>query len=230
MDVNRSSNFWVGRSNVLVALHELLFSANIACAIGYALSLYVSRSVGPWTPLNDAGYYFLRGAVRVSDILHLGAAIPVSTHAVARGESILWNQTALVTTFVVTVWSASAVVLLLVRTLALRPGNRATFRRIAGSAALFAAPACALAVWRRTGRGRPDVSLAKGRHHTLIFGSCSPYSLASWQVSSFSSWLVASVRSRLGPRVSSSSCILCSGVSFSSRAFRSTFAEPPRFT
>jgi hypothetical protein len=150
MDVNRRGKFWVGRGDILLAVQELLFSANIACAAAYALSLYVSRSVGPWTPLNDAGYYFLRGAVRVSDVLHLGAANPVSTHAVARGESILWNQTALATTFVVTVWSAAAVVLLLVRGLALRPENRTTFRRITGSAALFAAPACSLLVWRWT--------------------------------------------------------------------------------
>jgi hypothetical protein len=150
MDVNRSSTFWAGRGNILLALHELLFSANIACAAGYALSLYVSRTVGAWPPLNDARYYFLRGVVRVSDVLHLAAGNPVSTHAVARGESVPWNQTALVTTFVVTVWSAAAVVLLLVRGFALRPENRTTFRRIAGSAALFAAPACSLAVWRRT--------------------------------------------------------------------------------
>jgi hypothetical protein len=150
MDLKRSSKFWVGRGSILLALHELLFSANIACAAGYALSLYVSRTVGAWPPLNDARYYFLRGVVRVSDVLHLAAGNPVSTNAVARGESVPWNQTALVTTFVVTVWSTAAVVLLLVRGFALRPENRTTFRRIAGSAALFAAPACSLAVWRRT--------------------------------------------------------------------------------
>jgi hypothetical protein len=162
MDLKRSSKFWVGQGNILLALHELLFSANIACAAGYALSLYVSRTVGAWTPLNDAGYYFLRGVIRVSDVLHLGAANPVSTHAVARGGSVLWSQTALATTFVVTVWAASAVVLLLVRGLALRPENRTTFRHIAGCAALFAAPVCSLVIWKRTWMWPSGLELGEG--------------------------------------------------------------------
>jgi hypothetical protein len=88
MNLNHSSKFWIGRGNILLALHELLFSANIACAVGYALSLYMSRSVGPWTPLNDAGYYFLQGVIRVSDVLHPGGGCCAKEVVAFR---IYWN-------------------------------------------------------------------------------------------------------------------------------------------
>jgi hypothetical protein len=166
MDLNLSRNFWTERDDLLLRLHELLFAANVVCAVGYGLSLYVSLSIVPWTPMNDAGYYFLRGALRVSDILHLGAANPVSSDAVARGESIIWNQTAIATTLVITVWSAASVVFLLVR--GLNAGNHLTFRRIAAFAALFAGPAGCLVVRSLTlqwpsglgpGEGPPERSL-----------------------------------------------------------------------
>lgn len=169
MDLNRCRNFWAERDGLLLRLHELLFAANIASAVGYALSLYVSRSVAPWPPMNDEGYYFLRAALRLSDILHLGAANPVSTHAVARGESILWNQTAIGTTFVITVCSAAAVVLLLLRGLSLNSGTHATFRRIAAFAALFASPTGCLVVRSLTLQWPSGLGTGEGPAESALF-------------------------------------------------------------
>jgi hypothetical protein len=98
----------------------------------------------PWPPQNDSGYDFLRAAVRVSDILHLGVRTPVSTNAVARVDSILFNRTVIGLTFVVSICSAAALVFLLVRICALSTRHPKLFRRLAGAVALFATPACCL--------------------------------------------------------------------------------------
>jgi hypothetical protein len=119
-DENTGSSFRLKRAKLLLRLHDVFFSVNVACAVAYALSLYVSRSMTPWTPQNDSGYYFLRAAVRISDILHLGIRAPVTTNTVARVDSILFNRTAIALVFVVSICSAAALVFLLVRFCALR--------------------------------------------------------------------------------------------------------------
>jgi len=146
MDENTGSSFRLKRANLLLRLHDLFFSVNVACAVAYALSLYVSRSMTPWTPQNDSGYYFLRAAVRVSDILHLGIRAPVTTNTVARVDSILFNRTAIELVFVVSICSAAALVFLLVRFCALSSRYPAAFCRLARAVALFATPACCLVV------------------------------------------------------------------------------------
>ena len=146
MDENTASNFRLKRGKLLLGMHDVFFSVNIACAVIYALSLYVSRSITQWTPQNDSGYYFLRAAARMSDILHVGTRAPVTTNAVARLDSILFNQTVIALVFVVSICSAAALVFLLVRICALGSRYPASFRRIAGAVALFATPTCCLLV------------------------------------------------------------------------------------
>jgi hypothetical protein len=146
MDENTGSSLRLKRGKLLLRLHDVFFSVNVACAVAYALSLYVSRSMTPWTPQNDSGYYFLRAAVRVSDILHLGIRAPVTTNTVARVDSILFNRTAIALVFVVSICSAAALVFLLVRFCALSSRYPAAFCRLAGAVALFATPACCLVV------------------------------------------------------------------------------------
>jgi hypothetical protein len=63
----------------LVALHEILFSLNIACAFGDAMLVYLSKSLRLFTPPNDSMYYFLRAAFRIDDLLRLPSRNPVST-------------------------------------------------------------------------------------------------------------------------------------------------------
>jgi hypothetical protein len=145
MDENRKSGFWAGHERFFCKLHEVFFSANVACALGYALLLYVVRTCTAFPPPNDSGYYFFRGAVRVRDLLHLGAIGAVSTHAAARrGLSIQWDPVAIEVMFAVSVCSAASLVLLLVTTFATGRSYRVIFNRIAGVVALFAAPACCL--------------------------------------------------------------------------------------
>jgi Domain of unknown function (DUF6438) len=129
-------------------LNEVLLSANIAIAVGYALSVYLARGFATWPPQNDSGYYFLRGAVRVSDLLHQGATNAVSTDGVARtGLPIQWNRLAIETTFVISLISVAALVLLLVRVCVRGSSDTVMFRRIAAAVAVFAAPlGCLLAL------------------------------------------------------------------------------------
>jgi Domain of unknown function (DUF6438) len=155
MDENPKSNISVGRDRFLFGLHEIFFSANIACALAYGLAVYAARSATAWTPQTDSGYYFLRGVVRVSDLLHLGAMSAVSTDAVARRSSILSNRFAIEATFLASLSSVAALALLALRAY---PGRGVILRRAAGPVALFAAPACCLFVLKLTWRWATDVS------------------------------------------------------------------------
>lgn len=147
MDENAKRSFWPERRNLFWSLNEVFFSINIAWAVCYALTFYVARSISSWTPQNDSPYYFLRGAVRVADILHLGVGTPVTSVAAARREDpILFKLTVIGTTFVVTVCSVAALVFLLVRASALSSRMPVIFRRAAAAIALFAAPVGCLLV------------------------------------------------------------------------------------
>lgn len=131
MDKDEKRSFWL--SDLLCSLNEVFFSINIAWAVCYALTFYVARSITSWTPQNDSPYYFLRGAVRVADILRLGVGTPVSTGAAARrGDPILFKPTAIGTTFVVTVCAMAALVFLLMRASALSSRVPLIFRRASG--------------------------------------------------------------------------------------------------
>jgi Domain of unknown function (DUF6438) len=153
MDVTSTRKLWRGRGNLLLGLNQLFFSANIVCAAAYALSLYVDRSVSSWQPLNDSGYYFLRAAVRVNDVLHLlhlRADTRMAGNIADRGQFIFWDHTATATAFVATVCSMVAVILVLIEGLTLISGFRRVFRPLAGFLALFAAPAGYMLVWKVT--------------------------------------------------------------------------------
>jgi hypothetical protein len=156
MDGDGSTHFWAGRDRLLGGLQDVFFSANVACALGYALALYLARSAGAWPPHDDAGYYFLKGVARVSDLLHLGSEDAVSTGAVARGPSISWNRFAIETTFLTSLYSVTALVLLLTRGSRRGWGTGVIFRRISGMVALFGAPVCCLLVLLLTARWTTD--------------------------------------------------------------------------
>jgi hypothetical protein len=157
MDKDEKRSFWL--SDLLCSLNEVFFSINIAWAVCYALTFYVARSITSWTPQNDSPYYFLRGAVRVADILRLGVGTPVSTGAAARrGDPILFKPTAIGTTFVVTVCAMAALVFLLMRASALSSRVPLIFRRAAAAVALFGSPVgclLVLALTRKWPYGEP---------------------------------------------------------------------------
>lgn len=175
MSAHSDSNSWEDRGQQLRSLQEVFFSLNVACALAYAVCLYVARSFNPsaaasaWQ--NDSGYYFLRGAVRVSDLLHRAFASPVSTSAVARRDSVLWSSGTIALTVLATIWSAAAVIHMLVRVLASRSGSGTLFRRIAGPVALFAAPTFCVFTWQITSNWENDDSTARTPlgHNTLLW-------------------------------------------------------------
>ncbi|MGP0017328.1 MAG: DUF6438 domain-containing protein [Candidatus Sulfotelmatobacter sp.] len=155
MDKDEKRSFWRERGNLFSSLNEVFFSINIAWAVCYALMFYVARSITAWTPQNDSAYYFLRGAVRVADILHLGVGTPVPTGA---ADPVIFRPTAIGTTFVVTVCSTAALVFLLLRASAFGSRVPLIFRRAAAAVALFATPVgclLVLALTRKWPYGEP---------------------------------------------------------------------------
>lgn len=158
MDATTEDSFWTKRGWLLLSLHEVFLSLNIACAFGYAILLYTARSVTPWTPQNDSAYYFLRGAVRVSDLLHHSAATPVTAGALARRDSILWRFGTVGLTVFLSIWSTAAVIYLLIRLFSSHPGAKSVLRRISGPIALFLTPASCVVTWLITAKWNVDFS------------------------------------------------------------------------
>ena len=138
------------RGHSIPALHEFMFSLNIASAFAYALLVYVSRSQASWTPLNDSTYYFLRSAFQINDLLHLPSTNPVSTDTVARDYLSRWSQAGEEFLVLITVFGVAALVSLLLRLTAGTSAYRVVLRRVAGLSALFGVPFCYLYVSKRT--------------------------------------------------------------------------------
>jgi Domain of unknown function (DUF6438) len=124
---------------------EAMFSLNVAYAVGYAVFLYISRSQMSWVPESDLGYYLLRSAVRIDDLLGASSTAAVSTDAVARSDFPI-HRIGLELTFSVTIVAAALLIFLLVRLCRRTSGSWVTTERVAGGIALFLAPACYLAM------------------------------------------------------------------------------------
>src|SRR5690242_19277812 len=122
-------------------LHEFMFSLNVASAFGYALLVYVSMNQASTTPANDSTYYFLRGAFRINDLLHLPSTNSVSTRAVAREFASRWSQVGDELLILLSTFCIATLVLLLLRLIAGTSAYRAILAHVAGLTALFAAPA-----------------------------------------------------------------------------------------
>lgn len=149
MNVNNGNTFRVERPTRVRALLELLFSANVACTLAYALVLYAFGGSGGWSVHSDAEYYFFRGVVRVADLLHLGVGNPVSTDTVARRAlPIQWNIFAISITFLASVCGVAVSVLLMVKALNRGSLYRAAFRQLAGITAVFSPPLLCLLILR----------------------------------------------------------------------------------
>lgn len=136
--------------HLLTRLGEILFSLNLSCALVYAACLYIAQNLSVETPPNDVAYYFLRGVVRMSDVLHRVISTPVVASAVARHDSVLWRPGLIALTILATLWSSAALIQLAVRAFVPRFFPN-TFQIVSLSAALFSAPiACGVAIWHVT--------------------------------------------------------------------------------
>jgi len=144
-----TSRFWkFFARNWVTRLHEIVLSLNIACALGYSTLLYVSKNLALPPPANDSGYYFLRGAARVGDLLRAGQIAAVSTDAVARQAGPPWRLAEL--TSIASLLAVAVLVVLFIRLFVVTPTSRLTHERAVGFAALFTLPACYLVVSRLT--------------------------------------------------------------------------------
>jgi Domain of unknown function (DUF6438) len=138
------------------ALHEISFSVNVACAIGYAVLVYISQNQGSWTPKNDSTYLFLRSAYRVNDLLGLSSIGTVSTREVARQFPSRWSQVGAELLTVLTIFGVASLFVLLLRLVPESCLYRKLLRYVGGATALFATPACYLYVSRLTWNWVPE--------------------------------------------------------------------------
>lgn len=163
--------FWTKQTNSLAGLNEFLLPVNVACAAAYAACLYVARGFIFETPRNDSGYYFLKGVVRVGDLLHHFVSNPLVRNAVGRRDSALWHPGLIVLTVLATIWSAALIIQLLIRIFFSRLRLPRLIRHMSGAAALFSAPISCVGAWFITsnwGDNYNDAAQASFGHNVLL--------------------------------------------------------------
>jgi hypothetical protein len=138
------------KRNGTLTRYQILLSMNIACAVGYALLVYISKNQGFGTPKNESTYFFLRSAYRINDLLRLNSTGAISTREVARTFPSQWSQAGGELLVLVTVSCLAAMILLLLRLVAGSRLCRESFRRDGGLTGLLAPPACYLYVSKLT--------------------------------------------------------------------------------
>jgi hypothetical protein len=127
---------------LLRSLHETIFSLNVGYAFGYALLIYISKNLFSLTSTTDLGYFFLRGAVRINNLLHLSSSI----------ADLGWypnpgSQVGAEVAFVVTLVGVALLVLFFLRLIAGPSTGRVVLGSVAGVTSLLTLPAfylCAL--------------------------------------------------------------------------------------
>jgi hypothetical protein len=143
-DIDQEQGVLHRKRNGILTWQQILFSVNIACAVGFALLVYISKNQGSWTSKNDSTYFFLRSAYRINDLLRLNSTGAISTREVARKFPSQLSQAGDELLVLGTVFCLAALILLLVRLVAASRLYRESFRRAGGAMALLAAPACYL--------------------------------------------------------------------------------------
>lgn len=134
------------RRGRILCLHEILFSANISYALGYALLVYIFRGYFSRIPVSDAGYYFGRSADRIDDLLHVPSTVAVSTDTIARQFPSPLTRFGAELLFVLSFLGATVLFLLFLRLSAGNSTYPKLLSRISGVTALLAVPACYLCV------------------------------------------------------------------------------------
>jgi hypothetical protein len=127
----------LNRSLRLRVFQELAFSANIAAVLVIIFLACASTSWATsdkgYSNASDAGYYFLKAAIRLTDFLHLPTVNEVSAEALARNGQTQWFYRGQVILLLVSLATA---------TLLLTPLLRRLVNRISGFAAAAAAALC----------------------------------------------------------------------------------------
>ena len=141
---------WLRWRDHLQDIHEIVFALNLSCALGYAFLVYVLQEMTSEAPQNDTGYYFLRAAVRVKDLLHLNSASAVTTNAVARQSQGRWGQVGEELTILISILSVTIILLLILRLISKTRAYRVIMDRLALVTALWGAPACYLCMSKIT--------------------------------------------------------------------------------
>lgn len=127
----------LNRSLRLRVFQELAFSANIAAVlvvvfVGCASASWATSDKG-YSNAGDAGYYFLKATIRLTDFLHLPTVSVVSAEAVARNGQTQWFYRGQVILLLISLTTS---------TLLLMPLLRRFVNRISGFAAATTAALC----------------------------------------------------------------------------------------
>lgn len=146
------------REDRLLSLHEIFFSLNIVSAVGFASLLFTLKNLTSGAPKNDVGYYLLRAAIRLNDLLRLSPINAVTTSAVGRQTQGRWGHVGLELTILVSVLCVSLIVLLFVRLSAATSVYHRIFNHLSLPSALFAAPICYVFVSKVTWQWQSEIS------------------------------------------------------------------------
>jgi hypothetical protein len=132
-----------------VWLQECFFSANVAAAIVYAILFDASKNQASENARDDSTYYFLRGAYRLLDFLHIDTVKSVSTSTVGRDFP---KHLHLGGELLVIITTAALATLVLGTLRLLRPyrAHPMLLNKAFGASALLVMPALYLVVLRRT--------------------------------------------------------------------------------
>lgn len=147
-------------------LHDIVFALNLASAFAYGLLVSVLTRMTE-VPPDDLAYFFLRGAARINRVLLLSPVSPVSTSDMERHFPGLWEQPGRELVLLVSVFGATAMVYLLLRSIAGTRLHWLITTCLLGPSLLFAAPLSYLWAMHGASRNVPflEFSPAWGASH-----------------------------------------------------------------
>lgn len=138
------------RRDRLWNLQEIAFSLNIVYAFGYALLMYMLKNLTSWNPKSDVGYYYLRAAVRITDVLHLHSASAVAINAGARQDQGRWGQVGEEAAILISVLAMTLVLAVIFRLIGTIRAHRVSTDLLLFMTVLFCPPAAFLYVSKVT--------------------------------------------------------------------------------
>jgi hypothetical protein len=185
------------RRDCLRNLREIAFLLNIVYAFGYALLVYILKNLTSWNPKSDIGYYYLRAAVRITDVLQLHSASAVSINAGARQGRGRWGQVGEEAAILFSVLAITLVLALVFRLIGTIRAHRVSADLFVFITVFFCAPAAYLYVSRVTwqwSNGQSEVAYTFWRSPLLaIFAAellCFGVLFIAYRVLSVSRWTV----------------------------------------
>ena len=122
------------------SLYGIVFALNLVSSAAYALPACILRRFRGDAPFGDLCYWFLRGSVRINDVLHIGSVAPVSISAVARQWPTHAEQVGKELVLLGSVFAATTLVCLVLKPMTGTRVHHVITHRFLSVSLLFAAP------------------------------------------------------------------------------------------